>query len=123
MSCKKVCIGDLRHNIDIIDKSMSGNSCNFGYDTEIKASVKAKIETLDTIGANGRLIFDDTNLGNAVSHKITIRFRNDIEGDDIVKYDNRYFTVKGFKDIDERKRFMIIYVVERGDTTNNRNLF
>ena len=121
MSCKKICIGDLKHKVEIIDKSQDGGGCDVNFLTPIRATVRAKVETLETIGANSRLIFDDTNIGEATTHKITIRFRSDIEGDDLLKFDNRYFKIQGFKDPDELKKWLVIYVVERGDINNTRN--
>lgn len=122
MSCVKVCIGDLRFSVDIIDKEQDTGGCEVTFLTPIKASVRAKIETLDTQGGNSRLIFDSTNINDAVTHKFTIRFRNDIQADDLLKFDNRYFKIQGFKDPDERKKWLVIFAIERGDVNNSRNL-
>jgi hypothetical protein len=121
MSCKKTCAGDLRFKIEIIDRSQDPDGCDLNFLTPIKATTRAKIETLETIGANSRLIFDDTNISEAVTHKFTIRFRTDLLGDDIIKFDDRYFKIQGFKDADERKKWLVIYCVERGDVNNTRN--
>lgn len=121
MSCKKICIGDLKHSVAIIDKSQDGGGCEVNFLTPTRATIRAKIEKLNTIGANSRLIFDDTNIGEAVTHKFTIRFRSDIEGDDLLKFNDRYFKIQGFGDPDELKKWLEIFAVERGDINNTRN--
>lgn len=123
MSCKKkICAGDLSSRIDIIDKSQFGSGCELSFIVPVKASVWAKVEVMDIFGANNRKIFDNTNISDAVTHKITIRYRSDIDGDDLIKYDGRYFTIQGFKDPTEDKRFIVLYLVERGDVNNSSNI-
>jgi len=122
MSCKKVCVGDLSSKISIIDKSQTAIGCSLSFLTPIKVTLWAKVDTIDTFGGNGRRIFDSTNIGEAVTHKFTTRYRTDIDGDDLIKYDDRYFTIQGFKDPTEDKRFLVFYCIERGDVNNSRNL-
>jgi head-tail adaptor len=122
MSCLKICISDLSKKIKIIDKSQDGLGCSLSFLTPTKATVWAKIETIDTIGGNGRKIFDDTNIGQTVTHKMTIRGRNDIKADDLIEYNNRYFTIQGFKNPNEDTKWLVLYCVERGDVDNSRNL-
>lgn len=121
MSCKKICIGDLKHKVEIIDKSQDGGGCEVSFLTPIRATVRAKIDTIDTQGGNSRLIFDDTNVGETVTHKFTIRFRNDIQADDLLMFNDRFFKIQGFKDPDELRKWLVIFVIERGDINNTRN--
>jgi len=122
MSCKKICTGDMKHQIEIIDKSQDHAGCSLNFLTPTKATTWAKVDTVDTIGGNSRRIFDSTNIGEMVTHKFTTRFRTDIDGDDLIKYDSRYFKIQGFKDPYEDKRYLVFYCIERGDVSNSRNV-
>ncbi|MCW8930894.1 MAG: head-tail adaptor protein [Gammaproteobacteria bacterium] len=121
MSCLKICTGDLNKKIKIIDKSQDGLGCSLNFLTPTKATVWAKIETIDTISGNGRRIFDNTNVGQTATHKMTIRGRTDIKSDDLIEYNDRYFTIQGFKNPNEDTRWLILYCIERGDVNNSRN--
>jgi SPP1 family predicted phage head-tail adaptor len=122
MSCCKITIGQLNKTIQLIDKDLVPTNCDITFDLTPKAIIKAKIQSNTSIG-NRRAIFDNTNLSDAISHVFTIRYRSDIQADDLIKYDKRYFTIQQFIDIDENKKWLVIGVVERGDVTNTRNQF
>jgi SPP1 family predicted phage head-tail adaptor len=122
MSCKKtICAGSLNKQISIIDKSQTGIGCAISFLTPLKATVWAEVKTIDTMGGNSRSIIDSTNIGEMSTHKFTIRFRTDLSGDDLIKFDDRYFKIQGFKDPTEDKRYLVVYCIERGDVDNSRN--
>ena len=119
--CDKTLIGDLRHQIKIIDKDLeSDGSCGATYDKSIKHTIRAKIETRKGVNTSTG-IFDSTNINSLITHVFTIRYVNDIEVDDLIEYDNRYFAIKGHLDTNETKQFVEIYAIERGDISNSRN--
>lgn len=112
-------IGDLKHTIKIIDKDLVPIDCTVDFDLTDKLSTRAKIKNANS---KDRKIFDDTNEGISITHIFSIRYTNAIEADDNILYDSRYFTIQGYEDIDEEKRFLKIFVTERGVDTNKRNL-
>ena len=117
MKCAKISIGDLRFKIEIIDKSMVSETCKLDILTPVKKSTYAKIEVV-----TNPYIIDSTNIESVYTHKFIIRYTPDIDGRDIVKFDNRFFEIKGAYDIDERKQWTVIKAVERGSADNNRNI-
>lgn len=121
MSCckgKDPKIGDLRFSIKIYDKTLVPSNCNVTFNLTPKHTIKAKIEVPNR---TDRKIFEDTNDGVQVTDIFYIRHKSDIEADDLIEFDNKYFIIQGYLDIDKKKKWLKIFATERGTTTNSRN--
>lgn len=46
------------------------------------------------------------------THNILIRYRNDISIDHRFSYDERFFVIQAFKDVDETKRYLLCHCEE-----------
>lgn len=70
------------------------------------ATVWANIKPL-----RGREFFQAQQIQSEVTHKITIRYRNDIDETCRVKYNGQIFDIKSIIDIDNRHRFLELMCV------------
>ena len=107
-SCLCVPIGDMRHKITIETPTLTPDSVG-GFTTSWStlADVWSKIEPL-----SARQRFHAMQLEHIVSHKITIRYRSDIESDQRILFEGRTFQIHSFIDPDERHRFLEIMAQE-----------
>lgn len=121
MSCFKVCINELRFNIEIYNRTIKSANCQADIETSLKYTTKAKIKVRD-LNSSGILAKNNININEISTHTFIIRYKNNISSDDIIKYDNKYFKIIGYLDPDERKNYLKINCVERGLATDKRNL-
>lgn len=108
MKCCDVKGGDLRHRITV-ERSTETRD-DYGGQTvawTTRFSAWAKITPMST-----SQILYARQLEHRVSHKIVIRFRDDIEIDDRISYDSRIFHVRGYKNVEERDRWLEIEAEE-----------
>lgn len=104
-------IGDLRHRITFQEAVLASD----GIGGQVEAwqniadtpTVWARIEPV-----NGLERFFAEKLEENVSHKITIRYRNDILPQYRILFDGRVFEVKTSRALLERKDFTIIEAIE-----------
>lgn len=47
-----------------------------------------------------------------LTHEITIRYRDDLQPDDRIVYDSRYFDIKDVRNFDERDKMILMRCVE-----------
>jgi SPP1 family predicted phage head-tail adaptor len=73
------------------------------------AWVYGKIEAV-----NGLIQLDTKQIGEEITHKITIRYYPLISTKHAVKMGDRYFEIKNVKNIDERNQYLELLVRENG---------
>jgi SPP1 family predicted phage head-tail adaptor len=101
MSCD-LCAGKLRHSI-VIQKFIGNKTPAGGWlnDWNDYATVKAYIKP---ISGNERLYA--MRLESSVTHKIYIRYRNDVNASNRINYKNRLFNIKYVINIEEMNRWL-----------------
>lgn len=119
MSCKKRKAYKLRHKIDFLRATTTNGD----------GGVKVEAWTVnDTVWADIRPVFKTAmdqvliETGNRELEqlfKITIRYKSNIKVKDRIRFDNRFFMVQTFADIDTRKRYIELLVkeVEKAEVT------
>lgn len=108
MSKQPVKIGDLRHRITF----QSENKTPDGYRGHTSTwndvvTVWGKVEPV-----SGREYYYANQLKNAISHKITIRFRPDITAELRAVFEKRTMKIESIINLLEQERFMEIRCIE-----------
>ena len=113
---RKICAGDLRHEISIIDRQIepdvAGYAMDFTNGIQTRAAIKTRTDVLN---------FDGTNTGTAVTHDFYIRKGKTVQRNFTILFDSRYFMVVGIEQLDEDRMFMRITTQEAGTTSNQSN--
>lgn len=100
-------IGQLKDRITIQNYVRTPDGYG-GYDETWQdiATVWANIKPL-----RGREFFQAQQIQSEITHKITIRYRNDIDKTCRVKYNSKTFDIKSIIDIDNKHRFLEIMCI------------
>jgi SPP1 family predicted phage head-tail adaptor len=101
--------GKLRHRIQLLRPVQSGRD-SFG-------GVQRRLQLIDKVSAaieplGPREVEIARGFSAAVSHKIRIRYRGDLDSRCVIVLDNRTFAINGVVDPEGRKRESIIYCTE-----------
>lgn len=96
-------IGNLRHRIRILRKQEIETEDGFTTMTTypIVATVWANIESV-----KGLVRFDTKQVGEEITHKITIRNYPLVTSENWLQYINRKFNIRFVRDADERKQYL-----------------
>lgn len=106
------CLGDMIHRIDIYDreiKSPIDDTGNYGLDFKKKITIWCSIETI-----NGLTLFDSVNIERIVSHKMMIRYLSFLTQEYWIWYKSNYYDIIKIEDLNEEKRYQILYCNIRG---------
>lgn len=96
--------GELRHRVILQAKTVTRG--NYGEEVIVWrdiATIWAKIEPL-----SGREYFQSQQMQSEISHKITIRYREDVKADWQMVYGTRIFNILSVMNTEERKRELIL---------------
>jgi hypothetical protein len=105
-------LGDLKHRVIIYDRTIvepKDLTSNYDLSFKKKLSVWASWKTI-----KGDVIFDEVNTDKTITHIGVIRYLPFLTQEYWVYYDNRYFDIVRVQDINEQKRFQILYCNLRG---------
>ena len=112
----KVCAGDLKHPISIIDRAITpdaeGYKMDFTNGVQTRAAIKTKTDIVN---------FDGTNTKTQITHDFYVRSYNIVQNKFTILYDNKYFSVIGDGKIDETSQFLRITTTETGTINNKAN--
>lgn len=110
MGClsKKICSKDLRWRITIEQLVLSDDGQ--GGHSESWSTLATPWAKLEPLSASQ--IWHAQQLEHRVTHKITIRYRNDIESNMRILFEGRIFHIKSFRDLESQKRFTEIMAEE-----------
>jgi hypothetical protein len=114
---KNYCIGDLRYNIKLIDRSIEPTDEGYTMNTDDFVSTMSGCRTGGMVQ-----VFGGVNIVEVQSHIFPIRFRTGIEIYEHVEYNNKYYRIMGTEDLNEDHRFIEITAVERGLIDKQANL-
>ena len=108
MSKQTVKIGDLRHRITF-QKERKVPDGHHGHTSlwDNVATVWAKVDPV-----SGREYYYSHQLKNAISHKITIRYRDDITEELRVVFEERIMKIESLINLEEKERFMELRCIE-----------
>jgi len=99
---KKINAGDLRHRITFQqEEKIEDGYKGYAVTWKDKISTWALIEPL-----TGREYFYAHQITNEVSHRIIIRYRQDVTASMRIKYKNRIFNIESMIDLEERHMFL-----------------
>jgi len=98
----KIEIGDLRHRVTF----QKSNETDDGYKghTEIWQDVVTVWAQIDPL--SGREYFYAHQIKNVVSHRVRIRYREDVMVEMRIKYGDRHFKIESMIDMKERREFL-----------------
>lgn len=123
---KRVCIGSMNRQIDLLTRSITtpiGGNVNFDEDLVLLKRVWAMIQT-----TRGAVIFDDSNIERQITHKIYIRYVEDLTAETWVRLPsitggkNVLLDIVRIENLEEGNRFMLLNCALRGDDTKKANL-
>lgn len=112
-SIRRVCLGDMRHKIEIQSRSITpppGSDIKFGENFVTTKTVWAYLKTV-----RGVSIFDGTNIAKAITDKFVIRYIATLTEESWVKYRSNLYNILDIEDYDGRKQFMVLSCNLRGD--------
>ena len=120
-------IGDMRERVSIYDRGMVApvaGSMEFVEGLTLVATVWAMMETTSGYHIfDGDKMFDgvDVNTDNKTIHQFTIRYRDDIEYQQVIKYKGFHYQIMKVENSESRSRFLFLYCVMLGDDTKEVN--
>jgi SPP1 family predicted phage head-tail adaptor len=112
-------IGDMRHKIEIRTQAIAPintDNPDFGENFTLFKTVWAKIDTV-----SGEEIFAGTSLIKIVTHVFTIRYIATLTKEFWIFYQGNSYKIVDVEPLDERKVFMKIRCIIRGDQTKPVN--
>jgi len=108
MSNQTVKIGDLRHRITFQKETKTPDGHHGHTSTwEEVVTVWAKIEPV-----SGREYYYSHQLKNAISHKITIRYRDGITEELRIVFEERIMKIESLINLEEQEWFMVLRCIE-----------
>jgi len=109
--------GKMRHYIALQHWAETRTASGYATQTYTTyASVWAYIRTL-----SGRERLGAQQVNATLSHEITIYYRSDVQPDDRIVWDGRYFDIKDVRNVDERNieiRMLAVEVVTQGPSAS-----
>jgi SPP1 family predicted phage head-tail adaptor len=117
-------IGDMRNLIELYERNINranDDGVDFGENFTLIDAVWAKLITV-----RGKTMFDSTNTETEITHEFYIRYIDlldrDAFNDVYLLFEGEYYRILRVDHLDERKRFMRIDSVIRGDAEDEVNL-
>lgn len=112
----KVCIGDLKNLIKIIDREIEpadvSHTMNFDSFIEVRARIDTKL---------GGTFFNGVNTENGDTHVFYIRFGVTVEQNYTIELNGNYYIVSTTENLNEESRFLKISAVKNGPASNGAN--
>lgn len=98
-------IGRLRHRVEIGKYIMAQdpNTGDMARQWQAVAQVWAAVE-----GLRGNLLFQSRQTTEQADHRVTIRYRADVEPGMIVRHDGRELTITAALDEEGRRRWLVL---------------
>lgn len=110
---KKICAGDLRFVIQIIDRAIGPDAYGYKIDLTNAVSTRAAIQTKTQI-----LNFDGTNTGTQITHEFYVRPHVSVQTGFTILFNGKYYSVIGTTNLNEFGNILKITTVEAGTTDN-----
>lgn len=109
MSSNIVIVGELRHRITILTK-VEVEEANGAATLPIYNEIVTVWGSVESIAGLTRI--DTKQIGEEITHRITIRYFKNLTSEHWLKFKNRNFVIKNIKNIDERNQYLEIMVQE-----------
>jgi hypothetical protein len=126
MTCKtisrkrpKVCIGGMRHKIEIHVRTLTPPSTGVDFD-EVLSEVKEVASMVET--TKGTEVFDGTNLLGMATHLFYIRALSGQTAEDWLEFNGEYYDILDVQNFSEDNRFQVLRCNLRGSTSDPVNL-
>jgi len=106
------CLGDMIHRIDIYDRTIKAptdDTGNYSLSFKKKITVWGSIESV-----GGIVVFDSVNIERVVSHRLMIRYLPFLTQEHWIWYDSKYYDIVQIENLNEEKRYQILYCSVRG---------
>jgi len=120
-------IGDLRDRISIYERSIKpptfSASAAFTQSHTLICTVWAAAQSSrsNRAVASGIDEFDGVAMNNKITHRFVIRYREDIESDNIIKFKDKSYKIMLVDDGDFRNRFLNLFAELLGDSDDEAN--
>tara|TARA_Y100000310_G_scaffold320268_1_gene376546 strand:+ start:7915 stop:8310 length:396 start_codon:yes stop_codon:yes gene_type:complete len=119
---RKLCAGDLRDDIQILDRSIAppeGGSADYTIDINDTTApfIGASIST-----PAGKKMFDGTGTEYDITHIFGVYYEPEYTSENYVLFESRLFRILFAEDLEERHEWTLLYCTERGTTDNAVNL-
>lgn len=117
---RKLCMGDLRDVIDIVDRDQIpplADNANHTMGITVFAQLPAAVETK----TSGVEVFDGVNIASVITHNFYIVYQDGIDINQFVRFNGKYFKITAIENIDEYNMYMKLTSTERGDNTLQSN--
>ncbi len=110
---RKACIGDLRDRIVLQTRKIKEpefGSAEFAEDFVQEDEVWASIKTL-----SGKVFFDGVGTDLLITHEVLIRYDPTVTAETWIKFRGRRFDVAQVENLEERKEYLRLLCIDRGD--------
>jgi|TARA_Y100000114_G_C11730800_1_gene313451 SPP1 family predicted phage head-tail adaptor len=101
-------VGNMRHRINL--KRATNTTDTGGGMTQSFSTLKTLFASVKPI--SGKELYRHGKLEESVTHEIMIRYRSDINTSDKILFDSREFNIRHIRNLDERKRYMLLICTE-----------
>lgn len=111
---RTICIGGMDRLVTLKRRAIgtpTGDSPDYSEGFSPLADVWANIVSL----SRGPAFFDGTNVLRQATHVFGIRYRDDLDIEIWVEYESSNYDVLNIEDLEERRDFMFLYAMKRGD--------
>jgi SPP1 family predicted phage head-tail adaptor len=116
---KTLCAGALKETIILKTRAQQApktNTASASIRFDCSRSVKAMVETKSGVDT-----FDGTNTNSLLTHEFTIRYLSDVDVQNSIEYNCKFFNVERIVNINEENRYLTLICSERGTTDNKVN--
>ena len=94
-------------------KEPSGGSVDYSEDFVSLGDEWSNVVSL----RKGPVFFDGTNLARQATHVFELRYRDDVTAETWVELDGVNYDILNVEDLEERREFLHLYAVKRGDAS------
>ena len=118
-SFRKPQVGDMRNRIVIAERDIKSPAFQSASFSQTYTKICSVWSSVETTGGNPK--FSGVNTKIAITHIFTIRYRDDITSESIIEFNNNYYKIIDPDDPSNRKQFLFLMCISKGDKTLEAN--
>jgi SPP1 family predicted phage head-tail adaptor len=108
---RQYCIGDLRDEIILQDRSITPPFNGVGFSETFTDQITI-LSAINTV--KGKVYFDGVGTETPITHEIGFRFIDGITAETWILYDGRRLDILNVEDLDERHEWLLAQCTDRG---------
>ncbi len=119
LKSRRVCIGNLNKRIKIQTRALTSNNTGSIETIETFTDVVEVWAAIET--TRGSQLWDGVEVSNPFTHKIYIRYRDDIDYEKWVEYEDEKYDIVDVENLEQKNEWLLLMCTRKGDNTKEAN--